>query len=86
MTTDLGQSWVSARTSTVNEISLFPALESEELTSAFLKFYNDWLARKIVALTPAERAPFALKLISDVLIRVRAIESGAPAQQSRSIH
>lgn len=61
----------------MHEVSFFLSLESEEFRSAFLKFYNDWLDRKIVALIPAERAPYIGKLITDVLIGLRAIEAGA---------
>jgi hypothetical protein len=81
---DLEQSWRSVRTNTMHEVSLFLTLESEEFRSAFLKFYNDWLERKIVALTPAERAPYIGKLINDVLIRLRAIEAAAII--NRTVH
>jgi hypothetical protein len=83
---ELEQSWVSARTSTVHEISLYLAVEPEEFTSAFLKFWNDQLERDVVTLKATEKSFFIMKLINDVMIRVKQIEAAAPAQQSRTKH
>jgi hypothetical protein len=83
---DLEQSWVSVRTNAVHEVSLYLATESEEFTSAFLKFWNDRLERQIIALTSTEKSFFIWKIIEDTMSRVRQIESGAPAQQNRTLH
>jgi hypothetical protein len=83
---DLEQSWVSARASTVNEISLYLAAEPEEFTSAFLKFWNDQLEREVVTLKSTEKSFFIWKIIEDTMSRVRQIESGAPAAQNRTLH
>jgi hypothetical protein len=74
---DLEQSWVSARTVTVNEISLYLAAEPEDQVSSFLKFWRDKMEAEIVALSPAERSLFIWKIIEDTMHRVRQIESGA---------
>jgi hypothetical protein len=81
---DLEQSWVSARTMTVNEISLYLAAEPEEFTSAFLKFWNDRLERQIIALTSTEKSFFIWKIIEDTMRRVRQIESAAII--NRTVH
>jgi hypothetical protein len=77
MWNDFEQSWVSERTNTVNEVSLYLATESEEFTSAFLKFWNDRLEREVVTLKSTEKSFFIMKLINDVMIRARQIEGGA---------
>jgi hypothetical protein len=83
---DLEQSWTSARASTVNEVSLYLATESEEFTSAFLKFWNDRLERQIIALTSTEKSFFIWKLIESVMTRVRTIAAAAPSEHSRTLH
>ena len=74
---DLEQSWISARANTVKEVSLYLATEPEEFTSAFLKFWNDQLEREVVTLKSTEKSFFIMKLINDVMIRVRQIETVA---------
>ena len=83
-TTDLERSWVAVRTNAVHEVSLYLATESEEFTSAFLKFWNDRLERQIIALTSTEKSFFIWKIIEDTMSRVRQIESGAII--NRTVH
>jgi hypothetical protein len=71
---------------TVNEVALFLAVEPEDQVSSFLKFWRDKMEAEIVALAPGERSLFIWKIIEDTMRRVRAIESGAPAEQNRTVH
>ena len=80
------QSGVSARANAVAEVALYLAAEPEDQVSSFLKFWRDKMEAEIVALAPGERSLFVWKVIEDTMRRVRAIESGAPAEQNRTVH
>jgi hypothetical protein len=81
---NLEQSWISERTSIVNDVALYLTAEQEDQVTSFLKFWRDKMEVEIVALTPDERSLFIWKIIEDTMRRVRAIESGAII--SRTVH
>jgi hypothetical protein len=84
--TDLEQKYVDVRADVVAEFSLFLVGQDEESTQRFLHIWNSGLERDIRIEPPTDKSLFIWKLIESVMARVRAIESGAPAQQNRTIH
>ena len=86
MWTELEHQYIDARADVVAEFSLFLVGQDEESTQRFLHLWNSGLERDILIEPPTEKSLFIWKLIESVMARVRQIESGAPAEQSRTIH
>jgi hypothetical protein len=86
MRTELEQRYVDARASAVDDISLFLCGQDEEGTQRFLHLWNSALERDILIEPPTDKSLFIWKLIERVMARVRQIESGAPAEQNRTLH
>ena len=86
MWTDLEQSYRDARTSIVDDISLFLCGHDEENTKAFLVHWNTALENDIQMTPPTSKSEFIWRLIESTMARVRQIESGGPARQNRTIH
>jgi hypothetical protein len=86
MWTDLEQSYIEARASVVDGVSLFLCGHDEENTKAFLHFWNGARERDIEITPPTVKSQFIWALIESTMARVRQIESGAPAQQNRTVH
>ena len=75
MWTALEESLIDARTSVVEDVSLFLAGQGDETTSAFLHFWNESLERDISMLPPTNKSLFIWKLIESTMARVRQIET-----------
>ena len=75
MWTDLEQSYRDARTSIVDDISLFLCGHDEESTKTFLQFWNGVLERDIRMEPPISKSEFIWRLIESTMARVRQIET-----------
>ena len=86
MWTALEQSYIDARTSVVDGVSLFLCGHDEEDTKAFLHFWNGALERDILIEPPTSKSEFIWRLIESVMTRVRTIAAAAPSEHSRTLH
>jgi hypothetical protein len=86
MWNDLEQSYIEARASVVDGVSLFLCGHDEENTKAFLHFWNGALERDILIEPPTSKSEFIWRLIESVMARVRTIAAAAPAEHSRTLH
>ena len=86
MWTDQEQRYVDARTSVVDDISLFLVGQDEEDTQAFLVRWNATLENDILIEPPTSKSEFIWRLIESTMARVRAIAAAAPSEQNRTIH
>jgi hypothetical protein len=86
MWTGLEQSLIDARTSVVDDISLFLVGQDEEDTQAFLQRWNATLEHDIQMAPPVAKSKFIWALIESTMARVRTIAAAAPAEHNRTIH
>jgi hypothetical protein len=84
--TELEHRYVEARTSIVDEISLFLVGQGEEDTQRFLHLWNSGLERDIQIEPPTAKSEFIWRLIESTMARVRTIAAAAPAEHNRTIH
>jgi hypothetical protein len=77
MWTDLEQNYIAARSSVVDEFSLFLVGQDEEDTRRFLHIWNSGLERDILIEPPTAKSEFIWRLIESVMARARQIELGA---------
>jgi hypothetical protein len=75
MWTDLEQSYIEARASVVDDISLFLAGQGGEDTQIFLQGWNGALERDIRMEPPTSKSEFIWRLIESTMARVRQIET-----------
>jgi hypothetical protein len=77
MWTALERSLIDARTSVVEDVSLFLAGQGDEMAQAFLVHWNATLEHDIQMAPPVAKSKFIWALIESTMARVRQIETAA---------
>jgi hypothetical protein len=85
MWTELEHRYIAARTSVVDDISLFLVGQDDEDTQRFLHIWNSALECDILIEPPTSKSEFIWRLIESTMARARAISAVAP-EQNRTVH